>query len=66
LEREGLRYSEPAIKRLAEDVGLKINNTWYRVDKSGLLRQFYAADGMHPAKEYTHHDVTGFIMELEK
>ncbi len=66
LEMDSLRYTEPGIRRLAERVGLKINNIWYRVDGSGLLEQFYKADGMRAAKQYEHHDATGFIVELEK
>jgi SAM-dependent methyltransferase len=66
LELDALRYTEPGIKRLADKAGLTITNIWYRTDRSGLLRQFYAADGMHPAKEYDHHDVTGFIVEFTK
>lgn len=66
LESDSLRYTEPGIKRLAQLVDLNITSTWYRIDKSGLLRAFYAADGMHPAKDYNHHEVTGFIMEFKK
>lgn len=66
LEADSLRYTEPGIKRLAEAVGLKITNTWYRRDKSGLLKSFYSADGMRMAKEYLNHDVTGFIVEMRK
>lgn len=71
LENEGLRYTEHSIRKLAEyehNAGykLKVSNIWYRTDKSGLLKAFYQADGMHPAKEYDHHDVTGFIVELTK
>lgn len=66
LELDALRYTEPGIHRLAKEAGLTITNTWYRVDKSGLLQSFYSSDGMHPAKEYAHHDVTGFIIEFTK
>lgn len=66
LEMDSLRYTEPGIKRLADSANLKINNIWYRTDKSGHLQAFYQLDGMHPAKEYAHHDVTGFIVEMEK
>lgn len=66
LEKDSLRYTEFGIKRLANSVGLKVNNIWYRRDKSGLLKFFYATDGMRAAKEYPHHDVTGFICELTK
>lgn len=66
MELEGLRYTEPAIRRLAEDNNLQIKNITYRIDKSGLLERFYHADGMHPAKQYAHHNVTGFIVEFVK
>lgn len=66
LDMDALRYTEPGIKRLAQSADLKINTTWYRVDKSGLLQGFYKADGMHPSKNYNHHNVTGFIVELVK
>lgn len=64
LELDALRYTEPGIHRLAKEAGLTVTNTWYRTDKSGLLQSFYSSDGMHPAKEYAHHDVTGFIVEF--
>jgi len=66
LEMDSLRYTESGIKRLAESAGLRINNIWYRRDKSGLLKSFYIADGMRMAKQYPNHDVTGFIMEFTK
>lgn len=66
LEMDSLRYTEPGIKRLAEAVGLKITNTWYRRDASGLLTAFYSKDGMRMAKEYPNHNVTGFIVEFTK
>lgn len=66
LEAEGLRYSEQSIRWLAEKSKLKIKSIAYRIDKSGLLQSFYSADGMHPAKEYHHHNVTGFIVEFQK
>ncbi len=66
LELEGLRYTEPAIRRLAEHVGLNVTWIGYRTDKSRLLQSFYQADGMHPSKQYDHHDVTGFIVEFTK
>lgn len=66
LYMDSLRYTEFGIRRLAGQIGLKVSNIWYRNDKSGLLQSFYASDGMHPAKEYQHHDATGFIVELTK
>jgi len=64
LELDSLRYTEQGLRRLAQRAKLEVNNIWYREDKSGLLQSFYAADGMHPAKQYSHHVATGFIMEL--
>lgn len=70
LEREGLRYTEQSIYKLATNnknyQNLQVKNIWYRRDRSGLLKQFYADDGMRAAKEYPHHDVTGFIVEMVK
>lgn len=66
LDRDALRYTEPGVKRLAEAAGLRVTNVWYRRDKSGLLKQFYAADGMRAAKEYPDHSVTGFVVEFTK
>lgn len=66
IELDGLRYTQQSIEWLAGRSKLKIKNLWYRIDKSDLLQQFYAADGMHPAKGYNHHNVTGFIVEFEK
>ena len=66
LEFDSLRYTESGIKRFADEAGLKITNIWYRTDKSGLLNAFYNADGMRKAKQYDHHDVTGFIVEFTK
>lgn len=65
-ELDSLRYTENGIHRLAENVGLTVTNTWYRVDQSGLLQAFYSKDGMHPFKGYPHHDATGFILEMTK
>lgn len=66
LENDSLRYTEPGIHKLARIGGLNISNIWYRVDGSGLLQKFYSADGMRTAKQYPHHDVTGFIVEFTK
>lgn len=66
LAMDSLRYTEFGVRRLAKHIGLKLNKIWYRVDKSGLLQQFYSSDGMRAAKEYSHHDATGFIVELQK
>lgn len=63
---DSLRYTENGIIRLANCLKLKIKQVWYRVDRSGLLQQFYAADGMHPVKGYAHHNASGFIVEFVK
>lgn len=64
LHMDSLRYTESGIKRLSKTAMLEIANTWYRIDRSGLLNDFYSADGMRRAKEYPHHNVTGFIIEF--
>lgn len=66
LEYDSLRYTETGVRRLADMAGFDIRNITYRVDKSGLLKAFYAADKMHPSRNYPHHEVTGFIVELKK
>lgn len=70
LESDSLRYTETFIKRVLDEKilteELYLTDIWYRTDKSGLLREFYKADGMKMAKEYNNHDVTGFICEMRK
>lgn len=66
LDMDSLRYTEPGVRRLCEAAGLRITNNWYRRDRSGLLKAFYASDGMKMAKQYSDHDVTGFIVEVTK
>ncbi len=66
LELDSTRYTESGVKRLVESAGLQVTNMWYRTDKSGLLKAFYQADGMRAAKQYPHHNVTGFIVEVTK
>jgi len=66
LEMDALRYTEPGIRRMAKHIGLDIAEIAYRVDNSGLLRAFYAKDGMRMAKQYPNHDVTGFIVRFTK
>jgi SAM-dependent methyltransferase len=66
LEMDMLRYTEMAVRRLADLNMLSVEQIWYREDRSGLLESFYSADRMHPAKQYRHHNATGFIVELKK
>lgn len=61
-----LRYTEWGARKLLENAGFKIEEIIYRTDKSGLLKEFYAADGMRASKEYDHHDATGFIFKCIK
>lgn len=66
LEFDSLRYTEPGIYRLTTEAGLNVDKITYRIDKSGLLESFYAADGMRAAKQYPRHNVTGFIVEMTR
>lgn len=66
LELDSTRYTEFGIKRLCYEVGLEVSKITYRKDRTGLLVDFYRADGMRAAKEYRHHNTTGFIVELVK
>lgn len=66
LEFDTLRYTEPGLTRMAQMAGLRVKSTWYRVDDSGYLEMFYDADGMRKAKQYQHHNATGFIVEFTK
>lgn len=60
-----LRYTEWGARKLLE-TEFRIEEIIYRVDRSGLLKEFYAADGMRASKEYAHHDATGFIFKCKK
>ena len=66
LQWDSLRYTESGIVRLAEKAHLQVEKMWYRTDKSGYLQKLYQADGMKAAKQYNHHDATGFIVEFQK
>src|SRR3990167_1812006 len=50
LDKDSLRLTESGIKRLAALISRR-PTFHYRRDKSGLLKQFYATDGMRAAKE---------------
>lgn len=66
LDMDSMRITESGIIRLAKIAGLKIDSIHYRRDKSGLLEQFYLADGMRMSKQYDNHNVTGFIVRFSK
>ena len=61
-----LRYTEFGARKLLENAGFIIKEIIYRIDRSGLLKEFYAADGMRASKEYGHHEATGFIFKVRK
>lgn len=66
VESDSLRYTEFGVNKLLKVTGFSEWLTATRVDKSGKLQEFYAADGMRPAKEYTDHSVTGFLILATK
>lgn len=67
VEDDALRYTEPAIRRLAKATDLKVKEIIYRRPKpdNPYLLQFYSADGMRSAPDIDH-NVTGYIVKLEK
>lgn len=67
VDDEGCRYSEGCIRRLAKQVGLKIEEIIYKRPKPGnnKLVEFYAADGMRMAQGVDH-NVTGYIVRFTK
>lgn len=66
VEEEGCRYSEGCIKRLAKNANLRVVEIVRKMERSGLLKQWYAAEGQRMASEYHYHGVTGFIVKLER
>lgn len=64
--QEGCRYSEGCITRLADQASLKIVDMIRKMERSGLLRQWYSAEGQRAAKSYPYHGVTGFIVRFTK
>ena len=65
IEDDMLRYTEFAIYKLAESVGLRVEEIIKRRPETDLLNQFYRAERMRAAKHYDH-NVTGFIAKLCK
>lgn len=68
-DKDFLRYTKSGVLKYLEGVGFKSENIKIkdRNDKSGLLKRFYFADGMHPARgEQFNHDATGFLVEVTK
>ncbi len=65
IEDDMLRYTEFAIYKLSESVGLRVEEIIKRRPETNLLDQFYRAERMRAAKHYDH-NVTGFIAKLSK
>jgi len=57
-----LRYTENWIRKVMEHYGFKYLDIMTRVDRSGLLTNFYADDGMK-AQKGLNHNVTGYIVK---
>lgn len=66
-DKDGLRYTEPAIRQLATAAQLKVEEIIYRRPRPGNrhLLDFYATDGMRAAQGMDH-NVTGYIVRLAK
>lgn len=64
---DGLRYTEPAIRNLAAESFLSVEEIIYRRPRPGnnYLLQFYSADGMRAA-DGVDHNVTGYIVRFRK
>lgn len=66
VQDEGCRYSEGCVLRLVKQSGLRVTDMIRKMEESGLLRQWYAAEGQRAAKSYPYHGVTGFITRVER
>ncbi len=65
IEQDMLRYTEFAVRRLAKEADLEIEEIIKRRPETDLLDQFYRAERMRAAKHYDH-QVTGFIVKFRK
>lgn len=66
VDQEGCRYSEGCVMRLLDQAGLELVEMIRKMERSGLLRQWYAAEGQRAARSYPYHGVTGFITKVKK
>lgn len=66
-DQDYMRVTEWGIKKLLAETGFEIEDFQYRYwrDANGYL-QSVAFDGMRPAKNYPHHDITGFLIKAKK
>lgn len=60
-----LRYTELGVNKFLEMGGFSEWVIDHRRDRSGVLKSFYTADGMHPVKGYDH-SVYGFLVTAKK
>lgn len=67
-ENDFLRYTYKGATRILWEGGFEKSKIKIqpRIDRSGLLRAFYAEDGMHPVKGLPIHNSTGWLVEATK
>lgn len=65
VEDDALRYMPGGIKKLADSVGLTIEEIIYRRPETNLWQQFYTAERMRAAK-HKDHAFTGMIVRFTK
>lgn len=65
VEDDALRYMPGGIQKLAESVGLKVEEIIYRRPETNLWQQFYTAERMRAAK-HEDHAFTGMIVRFSK
>lgn len=65
VEDDALRYMPGGIKKLAESVGLKVEEIIYRRPETNGWQQFYTAERMRAAK-HEDHAFTGMIVRFTK
>lgn len=65
VEDDALRYTEPGIRRFANEVGLSVEEVIYRRPQSHKLLEYYAEDGFRAAPGVDH-AVIGYIVRFRK
>lgn len=65
VESDMLRYTEFAVKRLAQQAGLEIEEIIKRRPETDAIEQLWRRERMRAAKNYDH-NVTGFIVKFRK
>lgn len=64
-EFDMLRYTEFAVKRLAKESGLKIEEIIPRRPETNAIEQLWRSERMRAAKHYDH-NITGWIVKFRK